>query len=339
MGYKRFCGRTMLALLPIFLLAALYLVCDPFRVLRDYDSFYDPADSVWVNLNADYVATCTYDRQYDSLRYDAIIFGNSRSRYYQTEDWLRHLPKGSCPFHYDAHNESLYALLRKVEYIERKGRPLRHALVVLDKALLEQDKAATPHLNYISPQLEGNTLRARMGFQAAFFKAWFSPKFIYTYLDARLSGKMRPYMAQSLYVMRPYAYNPLTNEEYMENEEARIAAGTYYEEADIIRCFKGKQHPGETSPTALSEKGREELQKLAEAFHRMGTDVRVVVSPLYDQIRLNPEDVAALQKAFGADRVHDFSGTNAFTSDKHNFYEPFHYRPVCARQIMDCIYQ
>ena len=144
---RRFVLKTLWMLSPLFPIAALYFVFDPFCVVREHEVFYNPADSVWVNLNADYVATCTYDRMYPSKHYDAVIFGNSRSRYYRVEDWKKHLPNGCSPYHFDAHNESLYALMRKVQYIESKGHKLKHALLVIDRFVLEQDKAATPHLN------------------------------------------------------------------------------------------------------------------------------------------------------------------------------------------------
>lgn len=335
---RRFILKTLWMLSPLFPIAALYFVFDPFCVVRDHEVFYNPADSVWVNLNADYVATCTYDHMYPSKHYDAVIFGNSRSRYYRVEDWKKHLPEGRSTYHFDAHNESLYALMRKVQYIENEEHPLKNALVVIDKFVLEQDKAATPHMNYISPQLEGNTLPARLGFQMASFRAWFNPKFIFAYLDTRIYHKLRPYMVKDGTMMKTYPYDMGTNEEYLAKEEARIAAGTYYDEPGVKKAFSIILHIGETAHPVVKDKQREELQTIRDAFKRLGTDYHIIISPTYIQERLNPADVDALKEIFGAEKVHDFSGKNEISSDMHNFYEPHHYRPCAARRIMDEIY-
>lgn len=57
---RKFILRTLFLLTPFFLYVVLYVVCDPFKVLRSYASFYDNAALAWVNLNADYVSTIIY---------------------------------------------------------------------------------------------------------------------------------------------------------------------------------------------------------------------------------------------------------------------------------------
>lgn len=56
----KFILRTLFLLTPFFLYVVLYVVCDPFKVLRSYASFYDNDAPAWVNLNADYVSTIIY---------------------------------------------------------------------------------------------------------------------------------------------------------------------------------------------------------------------------------------------------------------------------------------
>ena len=73
-------------------------------------------------------------------------------------------------------------------------------------------------------------------------------------------------------------------------------------------------------------------------FKRHNTCYRVVVSPLYDQIKMNPEDVKALGEIFGAENVFDFSGVSEFTSDYRNYYDDSHYRPNVAREVLNIAY-
>lgn len=51
---------TLFLLTPFFLYVVLYVVCDPFKVLRSYASFYDNDAPAWGNLNADYVSAIIY---------------------------------------------------------------------------------------------------------------------------------------------------------------------------------------------------------------------------------------------------------------------------------------
>ena len=68
------------------------------------------------------------------------------------------------------------------------------------------------------------------------------------------------------------------------------------------------------------------------------TNYRIIISPLYNQIKLNNQDLDYLKQLFGKDNVFDFSGINKFTKDYNNYYESSHYRPHIAREIMQLIY-
>ncbi len=80
------------------------------------------------------------------------------------------------------------------------------------------------------------------------------------------------------------------------------------------------------------------LRNMKKIFDQQHTQYRIVISPLYDQVKLSSRDVTVLQNIFGSENVFDFSGINTITADMHNYYEGSHYRPHVARQIMDSIY-
>ena len=80
------------------------------------------------------------------------------------------------------------------------------------------------------------------------------------------------------------------------------------------------------------------LTEISRLLHLHHTQYKVVISPLYDQIKFNPSDLQVLQEIFGRQNVYDFSGSNAITSDYHNYYEESHFRPVIAQRLMDSIY-
>ena len=77
---------------------------------------------------------------------------------------------------------------------------------------------------------------------------------------------------------------------------------------------------------------------MAEVFQTHHTNCKIIISPEYKQIRLNPADVEQLKEIFGAENVYDFSGINKYTNNIRNYYEGSHYRPCLGRQLLDSVY-
>ena len=77
-GLKRFVLLSLLALLPVVLLVGLYVVKDPFHVLRPYDG-NAPActDSVQLTVNTCYVSTEAFRFFEPSRHFDSFLFGSS----------------------------------------------------------------------------------------------------------------------------------------------------------------------------------------------------------------------------------------------------------------------
>lgn len=88
----------------------------------------------------------------------------------------------------------------------------------------------------------------------------------------------------------------------------------------------------------LEEKSVRLLSDIHRLFVRGNTNYKIVVSPLYDQIKLNPHDKKKLDSIFGENNVFDFSGINEFTKDSLNYYEASHYRPHVAKRLYKIIY-
>jgi hypothetical protein len=63
-----------------------------------------------------------------------------------------------------------------------------------------------------------------------------------------------------------------------------------------------------------------------------------VISPRFTQRALSPRDVATLQRYFGAENVNDFSGSNEFTKDRLNYYDPAHFKVSVARKLLVLTY-
>jgi hypothetical protein len=334
---KKFIKTILLFLIPFLILLAYYIVLDPFMVIKKYDKFYDSDSKGWVGLNRDYISTTTFDNNYRKRQYNSFIFGNSRSLFYQVSDWKNHLTANSNCYHFDASRESLYGLYKKVKYIDSKNLKIKNALVILDYVTLSQEKPKAGHLYIISPLLENysNILL----FHLEFLKAFLSPKFLFAYFDFRISGKVKPYMKKGdLIDDRPMKYDITWNEIRFDVFEDLISKGKYYNE-ERMKSFIKKDTLQTISPVAITEKQKKILKEILDVFHKHKTDYKIIISPQYNQVKLNTRDLYFLIQLFGEKNVYDFSGKNKFTIDYHDYYERSHYRPHIAREIMTIIYK
>ena len=89
----------------------------------------------------------------------------------------------------------------------------------------------------------------------------------------------------------------------------------------------------------LWETQTELLKEIDQICRKHNTSVKIIISPDYNQISINPADVEILKGIFGYENVFDFSGINEYTNDIHNYYERGHYRPILGAKLLKEIYQ
>jgi hypothetical protein len=332
---RKFIKSSFLFLSPFFIVITIYIALDPFMVIKKYDTFYNTDAKGCVGLNREYVSTTTFDWNYKKEHYNSFIFGNSCSIFYQVADWKKNLKGDANCYHFDASGETLYALTKKVKYIDTKNIKIKNALLVIDDSTLAQDQPRTGHLVAVSPQLENN--KNLFSFHYENFKAFIYPSFIYAYLDFKLSGKVKPYM-MNLIEDIPRVYDVNTNEFRLEKLEELIRKGEFYTGARK-KIFYQRDTIQKFSSCAIAENQKILLQEIFDVFNRHKTNYKIIINPLYSQIKLNNEDFKYLVQLFGQKNVFDFSGINKFTNDYNNYYETVHYRPHVAREIMALIYQ
>jgi hypothetical protein len=314
---------------PLVLSLVGYLVADPFCVL--HRRLYAPGFPVAINRG--YASTELYLRQHAEQGYDSFIFGSSRSTAFRCDDWKASMGRADARcFHFDAWKESLFGVEAKVRLVDALGSPLRDALIMVDGSLLAEVVPSTEPIFRSHPRLTG---QSRLASELDYLIDFYSNHFCLKYLDYALSGKVRGYMGQT-FNARNFTHLPATNDEIFTAVDEKIAR----QGEDYWRSHADLFGPrtGGTAPLTLLPEQRRLLSSMAEIFARHGTRVRVVVSPLYDQIRLHPADLGALREIFGQDNVVDFSGENPMTSDVRNYYESSHFRPPVARAILSGLY-
>lgn len=333
---KKFIISVLSFLSTLVIVLGIYILLDPFKVIKSYDNLIDTNAQGDVGLNTDYIATTTFDKSYKKKNYNSFIFGNSRSIFYQVTDWEKHLPPNSSCYHFNANSETIYSLYKKIQYIDKKNLSIKNALLVIDYSIITCDKPRAGHLFIISPHLVNNTNVIK--FHLTFLKAFLTPKFLCAYIDFKISGKIKPYMTRkNLLDDTPVNYELVTNEIRYDYFEELISQNYYYS-PERMSAFYERDTMLKYSPIAINVNQKIILRCIHDIFKKHNTNFKFIISPLYDQIKLNPIDLEYLKTLFGESNVFDYSGINKFTIDYKNYYEDSHYRPHVAREILNEIY-
>lgn len=322
---------------PVLILVIYYLVADPFMFVRHNKPFHPIHGVTFEDRNRDFVSACTFDNYNDSVHYNSFILGNSRSRYYLVEDWKKHLDSDAVCLHFDASNETLNGILLKLRYADKKAK-IQNVLLVLDTFILsEANSNYNSYIFHPAPQTTEENDWVR--FQLNGFKTFCAPKFLFAYTDLLLFGEVRQYMKNwKVFTLDVRDYNVISNESTFPDKEKQIQNGTYYDSNKMKKWFKRINTQETIAPQCIHELQLQKLSEISQILHQKGINYKVIISPGYDQEKLNPKDFIILNDLFGQQNVFDFSGKNGITENYQNYYDISHYRPHVTSYILDSIY-
>ncbi len=325
----RILRKIALLSFPVLLIGAIYLIEDPFKVLYSYSVYYESGKPSYIPINRDWVSTKMFLLNYPIYKYNSIIFGNSRSIFYEVEDWKKYISSNEC-FHFDASGESIYGIYKKVLFLNSNEIKIKNAIIVLDYETLNvvTNSGGRIFLKHPAVSKDGYLM-----FQIESLKAFFSSDFLKGYLLFKLYGVVSGSLDS-----RPFNYSSVSNEirfSYYEDMIHRNMTSYYYPRKEM---FKRKDTVQQYFPEVIKKQQKEMLEFIGNKLRNDGAVYKIIISPLYDQVGLNHMDLMALHSIFGKSNVFDFSGKNNITSDMHNYYDGSHYRPHVARLIMEKVY-
>ena len=138
----------------------------------------------------------------------------------------------------------------------------------------------------------------------------------------------------------PLEYDLKFNEMRLKTFEDSIKAKpeNYYNEKKM-KLFFHRDSIQKYSPIVIKKEQLRMLEEINSMLKKHHANVKIVINPLYDQLKINAKDLETLKTIYGTENVFDFSGINAITNDYHNYYEESHYRPQVSAEIMKVIYQ
>lgn len=269
-------------------------------------------------------------RYYDSIPFNSFIVGSSRSAHWPWREWEKHLDSTAYSFHLESSGDGVYNALERLTFVYHNVTNVDNILLIIDHNWLSKDYPLTD-IQYRTPWQMRNR-KDYIGFQKDAMRFYFSEK------GFKAHYRLGPQYKYSLPSYRDdrFESHSVGKECIIENDPE------YYYTILSHIIYKAPCYPRDSveqiGEPVISEKGVELLSQIHELFVNGNTNYKIVVSPLYDQIKLNPADKSILDSIFGAENVYDYSGINKYTQDSLNYYESSHYRPRVATQIMNEIY-
>ena len=320
-----------LALIPVLVLTIGYFHYDPFKVLRPYSDYSYP----FVPANRDYISTEMYLKNEGQQHYNSFIFGSSRTSAYKPSSWAKYLSKDAKPFVFDASSESIYGIYTKLRFLDSMHTKIDNALIILcHDYSFAYEANHKGHLFIKHPKTSGES---NMDFQLEFYKTYLSPRFLFCFYCYTFSGKFRHFM-HGYIDEKKVRYDTINNEMDVVDQEQEITQTpvAYYEKRSKLFY----ERKGERTDTVqrISKNQMLMLEKVKEILEKNNTNYKVVLSPLYEQVKFSNADFSILKNVFG-NRLYDFSGKNTFTDSMTNYYEQSHYRPSVGDSILSILYK
>lgn len=330
---KKLLIRILLLLLPIIICTSVIIFWDPFRIFFDYKDYYK--DNV-IEPNRSFVLTQTYLKYRKEYKFDSFIFGSSRSHAFRTNEWKKYLDDKAVPFHYDGASETLYGINKKLMFLDKSGDSIKNVLFICDMSTLTSTQNVIDHLHILPPALSGESY---LRFYFEFLKSSFSFEFIVANADYKINHKKKEYQKQLLSLEDYISYHDPVNGDYFYGNDKHISADStgYYQEMINKGLFDRGTSENKKNPITNEEIIL--LKEIAGIFQKHHTNFKIVISPLYNQVPLDKEQLNLLNSIFDNKHVFDFSGKNSITDSIGNYYENSHYKPFIANSIMRLIYQ
>ena len=334
-SFKRFVLLCLLALLPVFMLVALYIVKDPFHVVKPYKGqVYNPGDTIALTINWGHVTVESYKYFDPEGHFDSFIFGSSLSGYYRIKDWKPYLPDDARPFHFNASRETLDGILNKLNYLKSRGVKIKHALIIMEDEMLRRRPLDSDVLFVQHPETAKEV--SWWKFHQLYFNAFRRPELV-GYL-------LCPKALTQTVLDKGYATTDITNR--IEN----INEG-YYAWADSVIAvnpdeFFTPAHVAQYSlppmelpcPPKIADWVAYTLQGIAEVLHEQGTDYQIIIPPHYGYEAIDSQDLYALETIFEPSRVHDYSHDAEMGSQLRHYYDDGHLIAQDCARLIDSAY-
>ena len=313
------------------LLVGIYLWTDPFRCVHNFD-----INDVDVT-NREYLSTELFLRNNPTYHYNSFIFASSRGGGMNTYQWKQYLPGGAQPFLFQAWGESLTGIELKLDYLSANKIPISNALILLDIPGAFEEKN----------QLPNEALSMKHYLFTGQSKFVYNVRQYFNFIQKPSLWKKT--IRNTLnHVQEPCESDTITNDWEKSNRlnytelppQDSLKNCTEISRRAFIEKVEHSNKEVKVSKPLISEKYESQLRHVKSILEDNHTDYHIIISPgyCYTDPSINPSDLSILEKIFGLERVHNYTGRNSMTEDYNNFSDPGHFGLRVGYMIIEDIY-
>lgn len=322
----------------IFVLFGLGLsfIWDPFKVFRFHDEFY--GNTIITGNRESICLELLKRRNADNKKVENVIIGNSRSQAFKTDKWSQYVgvDTNTC-FHYDGSSYGLYRTSNALQYLLENNARIKNVLIVMDVEYFTEIANPGKYMYIQPPEVSKEN---NLYYYLQFIKAGTHPVFLTSYLIRQLTGKHFGFMKYYLSAENGnHRSNNATADLYYSYDDkiCRDSIGYYLEKVNN-GVFYNRDKQLRVAESTIGKEQVVLLTKMASSLQKKSINIKIVIAPLYNQIKINPKDLQQLHNFFGKENVYDFSGINEYTKNIGNYYETSHFRPAIADEILKELY-
>lgn len=326
---------ALMSAIPLLPFVVAYIWLDPYKVLRSYDDYF--SDGLGVNKGV--VTIKTFKELYPVYGYDSFILGASISCYYQAHEWIKCLPNGAKPFHMDSSGQTIHNTRLFLEYIDRECAEIDNVLIVCSPYVLKIAYDENSLYGVIPPDVACGGWKYVWNFHYNFFKRLSTYHYYASFIPWKLHGKQEDLMREEhIFELQPISYEESVNEESIPQWDREIETDSagFYSRHEIH--IPDKDAPYEVCERLIDENMQDDFRRIAEILRRRGASYKIIVSPTLQLEVLCDEDDRFLRSIFGDGYVNLTREFREELSDRKNWYDNTHYRPVLATKFMQRAY-
>lgn len=266
--------------------------------------------------------------------YNSFIFGSSRSASVYACYLDTILPNSSF-FHYASWNESIGGICNKLELIDSLGYSIDNVIIYIDTDCTFKDNGeCNVSDHYLITKVK------KSEYLVKHFNCYYknlSLDKIKILFGLKVSGNIFPNWNSDLITNDPnhYCNDPNVILDYSKIQNS----SNFIHRMDSLRKigFLYKRPINQKYyEDHISEAEIDILFHMLKIFKKHSTQYFIVISPLYDQIKLSAKDQNILLKIFKS-RLFDFSGINSYTNNDYNYPDNRHFQPYISKCILDSI--
>lgn len=329
----RFLKRiVILLLIPMLLLAALYLLTDPFKTLRPFSLTY------FDSTNRDYLSSELYILNSKEQEYDSFIFGSSRGCGINTYHWLKYLPEGSKQFLFQAWSETITGIDQKVSYIDEHEGNLKNAIVLIDiPGSFSRNQLSTRALSIKDPHFSH---QPRWIHQIILFYDFLQKPSQWIRAVKEWSHSLSPYIGFDV-VSNDWKKTNRELDMSVPPEKDSLGNLSSIAKAAFLKDFVN--NPDAVLPTSkdlIDNSMLPILNHIHEVFIHQNTNFKIIITPgyCYQYPPISSRDLGILQTVFGKENVFDFSGRRDITGDYNGFADANHFGLNIGWRMIEEIY-